>query len=41
MAQREYRRKEEVCFTMLRDAIKEVSGEEPGTRQEILRKGCS
>lgn len=38
--QRQYREKEGECFNTLRDVIKEVSGDEIHTRQEILRKGC-
>ena len=38
--QRGYREKEGVCFHMLRDVIKDLTGEELRTRQEILRKGC-
>lgn len=38
--QKQYREKEGECFNMLRDAIKGLTGEEPQTRQEILRKGC-
>lgn len=41
MLQMEYREKEGGSFNMLRDIIKERSGEEPGTPQEILRKGYS
>ncbi|KAG8216915.1 hypothetical protein J3R82DRAFT_7191 [Butyriboletus roseoflavus] len=37
--QREYREKEGECFSTLRDVIKDLTGEELRTRQEILRKG--
>ncbi|KAG6377597.1 hypothetical protein JVT61DRAFT_15415 [Boletus reticuloceps] len=37
--QRQYREKEGECFHALRDVINELTGEEPQTRQEILRKG--
>lgn len=37
--QREYRKKEEKCFSILRDVIKDLTREELRTRQEILRKG--
>jgi len=36
--QRGYREKEGDCFKMLRDVIKDLTGEELRTRQEILRK---
>ncbi|KAF9235543.1 hypothetical protein BU15DRAFT_64730 [Melanogaster broomeanus] len=36
--QRQYREKEQEHFTLLRDAVKELTGEDPPTRQEILKK---
>ncbi|KIJ61537.1 hypothetical protein HYDPIDRAFT_42515 [Hydnomerulius pinastri MD-312] len=36
--QRQYREKEGESFNLLRDAIKELTGEDPGTRSEILSK---
>lgn len=37
--QRQYREKEGECFNTLRDVIKELTGDELQTRQDILRKG--
>ncbi|KAF9225699.1 hypothetical protein BS17DRAFT_815416 [Gyrodon lividus] len=38
MLQRQYREKEGESFSILRNVIKELAGEKPQTRQEILRK---
>ena len=38
--QREYRGKEAECFNILRDVIKDLTGEDLRRRQEILKKGC-
>ncbi|KAF8556808.1 hypothetical protein OG21DRAFT_1520830 [Imleria badia] len=36
--QREYREKEAECFNILRDIIKDLTGEELRRRQEVLKK---
>ena len=38
--QRRYRKREGEYFNTLRDVIKELTGDEPQKRQEILMKGC-
>lgn len=38
--QRRYRKREGACIDTLRSVIKELTGKEPQTRKEILRKGC-
>lgn len=38
--QRLYREHETGCFKALRDAIKQVTGEELLTRRGVLKKGC-
>ena len=40
ISQKEYREKEGEGFNILRNVIRNITGEDPGTRLEILKKGC-